>query len=105
MLRSTPTCLRGHYVDRLKTRMVGYVPKVVPRKIKGALVSLRSEANTGYYEGHIKSASERQEAAGKKLAKVIYDPIVGRNVVAREAKLKAVVLVKNQIQKKVTTPF
>ena len=105
MLRATPTCLRGHYVDRLKTRMVGYVPKVVPRKIKGALVSMRSEANTGYYDGHIKSPIERQEMAGKKMTKVMFDPVVGRYVVAKEAKIKQPVLVKGQIQKKVTTPF
>ena len=105
MLRTTAPCMRGHYVDRLKTRMVGYVPKVNPRKIKGALVSLRSDANTGYFEGHMKSAQERMDNTGKKMQVVMYDPVVGRHVVAKEAKLKQPVLVKSSIQKKVTTPF
>ena len=105
MLRTTAPCMRGHYVERLKTRMVGYIPKVNPRKAKGALVSLRSEANTGFFEGHLKTANERMDNTGKKMQTVIYDPMGGRYVVAKEAKLKQPVLGKNSIQKKVTTPF
>jgi hypothetical protein len=106
MLRSTGLCLsHGQFQDRLKTRMVGYIPKVVPRKIKGALISLRAESNTGFFLGRVKNAQERTDNSGKRLQKVIFDPIIGRYVVGKETKIKPAQLTKNHIQKKVNTPF
>ena len=106
MLRVTvPLLERGQYKERVKTRMVGYIPKVVPRKVKGALIKLHSDANTGYSEGYIKTTDERMENTGKRLAKVIMDPLVGRPVVAREAKIKSAGSLKSHIQRKLTTPF
>jgi hypothetical protein len=106
MLRVSSLWLaQGQYKHRLKTRMVGYIPKVVPRKIKGALIAMRSEANTGYFDGHIKTAAERMEQSGKRLGHVIWDPLVERMVVARESKVKGAMLSKSHIQKKITTPF
>jgi hypothetical protein len=106
MLRATSTVLaHGQYQERLKVRMAGYVPKVVPRKLKGALCSFRSEANTGYFVGHVKNPTERMDNSGKRLQRVIYDPIVCRHVVAKETKIKAPTLTKSHIQRKLTTPF
>ena len=103
MLRSSQTLLaQGQYKHRLKTRMVGYIPKVVPRKIKGALVHMRSDANTGFYEGHLKNALERTDQSGKRLQHVIWDPVVERLVVAKENKVKTPLNTKTMIQKKLT---
>ena len=106
MFRASPVAFaQGQYKARLKTRMVGYVPKVVPRKIKGALVMMRSEANTGVYEGYIKNPIERMENTGKKHQAVMFDEAIGRHVVAKEAKIKAPTMTKTCIQKKVQVPW
>lgn len=106
MLRVTPCALaHGQYQKRLKTRMVGYVPKVVTRKIKGALCHLRSEANSGAAYGHLKNEQERMENTGKKMQRVMLDPHLARYAVFKEDKAKKPLLTKSHIQKKVVPPF
>ena len=96
MLRLTQALLgHGQYKTRLKKRMVGYIPKVIPRKIKNNMVALRSEANTGHIEGHLKSETERMDATGRKLQKVMWDPILQRFTIMKEAKLRGPFMTKS----------
>ncbi len=106
MLRATlPLQVRGQFQDRLKTRLCGYIPKVVPRKIKGALVMMHAESNTGHGVGYVKSERERIEQTGKKLQKVAIDPILGRYVVMKESRIKHPSNLKSHIQKKINSPL
>jgi ribosomal protein L33 len=101
MFRTTCCDLaRGQFKTRLKTRLVGYVPKVVPRKVKGCMVAMRSEANTGNFFVHFKSEAQRMDQTGKKLQMIHYDPSVQRYVVHKETKVKGPFLTKANIQKK-----
>lgn len=90
---------RGQYKTRLKKRMVGFLPKVIPRKIRNNAVALRSEANTGHIEGYLKTESERLDATGRKLQKVLYDPMLQRYTLFKEAKLRGPFLTKSSIAK------
>ena len=100
MLRATPVQLaKGQFQERLKTRLVGYIPKVIPRKLKGALVHMRSEANTGSFPGYLKNDRERLENTGKKLQQVHIDPVLGRYTVHKESKVKTASILKSHIQK------
>lgn len=80
--------------------MVGFLPKVVPRKIRNNQVALRSEANTGHIEGYLKKEDERLDATGKKLQRVMYDPILQRYTLFKEAKLRGPFLTKSHVVKK-----
>lgn len=101
MFRATLELLgRGQYKTRLKKRMVGYIPKVIPRKIKNNLVALRSEANTGSIEGYIKTEEERLDATGRKVQKVLYDPVLQRHTLFRETKIRGPFLMKSHIAKR-----
>lgn len=51
--------------------MVGYIPKVIPRKIKNNMVALRSQASTGSMQGYMKTESERLDATGRKVHRVM----------------------------------
>jgi ribosomal protein L33 len=105
MLRTTLALLvRGQYKTRLKKRMVGFIPKVIPRKVKGNLIALRSEANTGYMEGYLKSEAERQDNTGRKVQKVLYDPWLQRHTLFKEAKIKGPFLTKAHIAKRMDPP-
>ncbi|CUG51496.1 Hypothetical protein, putative [Bodo saltans] len=105
MFRSTLELLgRGQYKTRLKKRMVGYLPKVIPRKIKGNMVALRSEANTGAFEGYLKTEAERLDATGRKIQRPLYDPILQRFTLFKEAKIKGPFMTKSHILKKAEHP-
>lgn len=105
MFRATLELLgRGQYKTRLKKRMVGFIPKVIPRKIKGNMVALRSEANTGHFEGYLKSDVERLDATGRKIQRTLYDPNLQRFTLFREAKVKGPFLTKSHITKKADHP-
>lgn len=105
MFRTTLELLaKGQYKTRLKKRMVGYIPKVIPRKIKNNLVALRSEANTGHFEGYLKTEPERMDATGRKVQHRLYDPILQRYTLFREAKVKGPFLLKSHIGKKAEHP-
>lgn len=92
---------KGQYKSRLKKRMVGFLPKVVPRKIRNNQVALRSEANTGHIEGYLKTELERLDITGRKLQKVHYDPILQRYTLFKEAKLRGPFLTKLNIVKEI----
>ncbi|CCW66504.1 unnamed protein product [Phytomonas sp. Hart1] len=79
---------RGQYKTRLKKRMVGFIPKVIPRKIRNNTIAFRSEANTGHIEGHIKTESERMDMTGRKIQKVMWDPVLQRYMLFKESKLR-----------------
>lgn len=79
--------------------MVGFLPKVIPRKIRNNQVALRSEANTGHIEGYLKTDLERLDVTGRKLQKVMYDPILQRYALFKETKLRGPFLVKGNIVK------
>ena len=102
MFQVTAVCLRGQYKSRVKTRMVGYIPKVNYRKLRGCMVALRSEANTGHFEDYFKNEAERMDTTGRKVSKVLYDPVVQRYCLYKETKLKGPFLLKSHIQKAVT---
>ena len=105
MFRATLELLgRGQYKTRLKKRMVGFIPKVIPRKIKNNMVAMRSEANTGHIEGYLKSEAERLDATGRKLQKVMYDPILQRHTLFKEAKIRGPFLTKSSIMKPIVHP-
>ena len=98
MLRVTCAVLgHGQYKTRLKKRMVGYIPKVIPRKIKNNMVALRSEANTGHMEGYLKMDTERLDATGRKLQKILWDPVLQRYTIMKEAKLRGPFMAKSNI--------
>lgn len=105
MLRFTSLLLgHGQYKTRLKKRMVGFIPKVIPRKIRNNTVALRSEANTGHIEGYIKTETERLDATGRKLQKVMWDPVLQRHTLFKEAKLRGPFMTKTNIARKVEFP-
>jgi len=97
MFRSCAVLLRGQYKTRLKKRMVGYVPKVVPRKLKNNMVALRSEANTGYFDGYLKTQDERLDLTGRKLQRTHYDPILQRYCLFKETKIRGPFMTKAHI--------
>ncbi|EPY33805.1 hypothetical protein STCU_01961 [Strigomonas culicis] len=106
MLRSTCALLgHGQYKTRLKKRMVGFIPKVIPRKIRNNMVALRSEANTGHIEGYIKTESERLDATGRKLQKVMWDPILQQYTLFKETKVRGPFMTKSNIARKVDFPI
>ena len=106
MFSATPLFLRHqNYKQRLKTRMVGYVPRFVPRKAKNCMVAMRSEANTGYFRGILKTDADRLDTTGRKLAQVRMDEELGRFVVFKEAKIKAPSLLKSHIMKPAPLPW
>lgn len=106
MLRLTLDLLgRGQYKTRLKKRMVGFIPKVVPRKIRNNTVALRSEANTGHMEGYIKTETERLDATGRKLQKVMWDPVLQRYTIMKETKVRGPFMTKSNIARKVDFPI
>lgn len=88
---------KGQFKTRLKTRMVGYIPKVVPRKIRNNLVAFRSEANTGYFDGALKTIEERTDLSGKKTQRIGIDPLINRYVVMKEVKIKGPFLTKAHV--------
>ncbi|KAK7196804.1 hypothetical protein NESM_000620800 [Novymonas esmeraldas] len=96
---------RGQYKTRLKKRMVGFIPKVIPRKIRNNTVALRSEANTGHMEGYIKTESERLDATGRKLQKVMWDPVLQRYTLMKETKVRGPFMTKSNIARKVDFPI
>ena len=101
MLRLTVAVLsHANYKLRLKSRMVGFKPKVVQRKLKNCAVALRSEAHTAYFVGHYKHTAERLDSTGRKLQVVKYDPIVQRYTVFKESKLHGPFLTRAHIQPK-----
>jgi hypothetical protein len=105
MLTATRCLLRhGQYQTRLKTRMVGYTPKFVPRKMKGTMIALRSESNSSFFLPHLKSQAQRQELLGRKMQSVEFDPTLGRYCVFKESKIKGPFLLKSHIQKKLLPP-
>lgn len=95
----------GQYKTRLKKRMVGFIPKVIPRKIRNNTVALRSEANTGHMEGYIKTETERMDATGRKLQKVMWDPILQRHTLMKETKVRGPFMTKNNLARKVDFPI
>nr|CCC90061.1 conserved hypothetical protein [Trypanosoma congolense IL3000] len=105
MLSITSTLFRGQYKTRLKKRMVGFLPKVIPRKIKNNMVALRSEANTGHMEGYLKAEDERLDATGRKVQKVMWDPVLQRHCLFKETKIKGPFMTKAAIAKKVEFPI
>ena len=106
MLRATPFVMgKGQFKTRIKKRMVGFVPKVVARKVKGALFGLRSEASTGHMEGAMRTQIERTDGAGKKVERVLFDPVIARFAVFREMKLKGPFYTKSNIAKKHDAPW
>lgn len=104
---SATLCLLGHgqYKTRLKKRMVGFIPKVIPRKIRNNTVALRSEANTAHIEGYIKTESERLDATGRKLQKTLWDPVLQRHTLFREVKVRGPFMTKSAIARKVDFPI
>lgn len=88
---------KGQFKTRLKSRMVGFIPKVIPRKMRGNLVAFRSEANTGYFKGSLKTEEERTDLSGKKPQRIEIDPIINRYVVMKEVKIKGPFLTKAHI--------
>ncbi len=85
--------------------MVGYIPKVLPRKVKGNSVVLRSEAHTGSMMPLSKTIEQRMDQSGKKVTVIDIDPMLGRYVVFREYKNKGPFLTKLHIvQKKAEMP-
>ncbi|KAG5494020.1 hypothetical protein JKF63_01853 [Porcisia hertigi] len=94
----------GQYKTRLKKRMVGFIPKVIPRKIRNNAVALRSEANTGHMEGYIKTEAERLDATGRKLQKVMWDPVLQRYTLMKETKVRGPFMTKSNIARKVDFP-
>ena len=106
MWSATTTLLRhANFKERLKTRMVGYVPTFVPRKSKNSLCALRSEANTGYYIGIMKAEADRLDTTGRKVQAVNIDPCLNRYVVFKEAKIKNGMMTKSHIQKPAPLPW
>ncbi|CAJ1022774.1 hypothetical protein, conserved [Leishmania lindenbergi] len=106
MFRVSLTLLgHGQYKTRLKKRMVGFIPKVIPRKIRNNMVALRSEANTGHMEGYIKTEAERLDATGRKLQKVMWDPVLQRYTLMKETKVRGPFLTKSNIARKVDFPI
>ncbi|CAJ1007876.1 hypothetical protein Q4I28_003189 [Leishmania naiffi] len=106
MFRISLTLLgHGQYKTRLKKRMVGFIPKVIPRKIRNNMVALRSEANTGHMEGYIKTEAERLDATGRKLQKVMWDPVLQRYTLMKETKVRGPFLTKSNIARKVDFPI
>ncbi|CBZ30397.1 conserved hypothetical protein [Leishmania mexicana MHOM/GT/2001/U1103] len=106
MLRVSFTLLgHGQYKTRLKKRMVGFIPKVIPRKIRNNMVALRSEANTGHMEGYIKTESERLDATGRKLQKTMWDPVLQRYTLMKETKVRGPFMTKSNIARKVDFPI
>ncbi len=101
LFQATSLLLRGQYKTRLKTRMIGFVPKVVPRKLKGNNCVLRSEANTGSTWQLRKTDAQRMDQTGRKVQEIRYDPVVGRYVLFKEAKMKGPFLLKAHIGKRV----
>ncbi|CCW60686.1 unnamed protein product [Phytomonas sp. EM1] len=95
---------RGQYKTRLKKRMVGFIPKVIPRKIRNNTIAFRSEANTGHIEGHIKTESERLDMTGRKLQKIMWDPILQRHTLFKEAKLRGPFMTKSNIARNFSFP-
>lgn len=91
---------KGQFKTRIRKRMVGYIPKVVPRKIRNNLVAFRSEANTGYFDGSLKTVEERTDLSGKKATRIGIDPVIGRYVVMKETKIKGPFLTKAHIVSK-----
>ena len=90
---------RGQYKTRLKVRRVGFIPKVIRRKVRGAFVALRSQANTGSFISHLKSNAElKDSSAGRKLNEVCYDRMIDRYCVFSESKLKGPFLLKSHVQ-------
>ncbi|KAL7696085.1 hypothetical protein N2W54_003414 [Lotmaria passim] len=102
---SFPLLGHGQYKTRLKKRMVGFIPKVIPRKIRNNTVALRSEANTGHMEGYIKTETERMDATGRKLQKVMWDPVLQRYTLMKETKVRGPFMTKNNIARKVDFPI
>ncbi|KAI5686519.1 hypothetical protein MNV84_03148 [Leishmania braziliensis] len=106
MFRVSLTLLgHGQYKTRLKKRMVGFIPKVIPRKIRNNMVALRSEANTGHMEGYLKTEAERLDATGRKLQKVMWDPVLQRYTLMKETKVRGPFLTKSNIARKVDFPI
>ena len=106
MLTNTPICFRhANFKGRLKTRMVGFIPKYVPRKAKNCMVSLRSEANSGCSLGYLKTDAERLDNTGKKVTKVQYDNHIHRYCCFKEAKIKLPGSLKSHIQKPAPLPW
>lgn len=89
---------RGQYKTRIKTRAVGYIPKVIPRKLKNCVVALRSEANTAFFRPYFKNETERLDQTGRKLKFTIFDPILQRYVLAQETKIRGPYLTKAHVQ-------
>lgn len=106
MFFATTICFRRkNFKQRLKTRMVGFIPKFVPRKAKNCMVSMRSEANSACAFGYLKTDPERLDNTGKKLAMVRYDSTINRFCLFREAKIKLSNSLKNHIQKPAPLPW
>lgn len=106
MFSASPISFRHkNFKARLKTRMVGYIPKFVARKAKNSMVSLRSEANTGAAVGYLKSEPERLDNTGKKLTRVRYDELLRRYTLFKEAKIKQPLMLKSHIQKPAPLPW
>ncbi|RNF12244.1 uncharacterized protein Tco025E_06558 [Trypanosoma conorhini] len=105
MFSATALWLRGQYKTRLKKRMVGFIPKVIPRKIKNNMVALRSEANTGHIEGYLKTEAERLDATGRKVQKVLWDPVLQRHCLFKETKIRGPFMTKTAIVKKTDFPI
>lgn len=106
MFRSTFALFgKGQYKTRLKKRMVGFIPKVIPRKIRNNTVAMRSEANTGHIEGYIKTENERLDATGRKLQKVMWDPILQRHTLFRENKIRGPFMTKTALARRVDFPI
>ncbi|EAN92820.1 hypothetical protein C3747_29g1005c [Trypanosoma cruzi] len=105
MFSASALWLRGQYKTRLKKRMVGFIPKVIPRKIKNNMVALRSEANTGHMEGYMKTEAERLDATGRKVQKVLWDPVLQRHCLFKETKIRGPFMTKANIVKKMDFPI
>lgn len=106
MFSSTELCLRHmNYKSRLKTRMVGFIPKFVPRKAKNCMVAMRSEANTGVFHGILKEDADRLDTTGKKLTTVRFDEHLQRYCVFKETKIKGPFMLKSHIQKPCPLPW
>ena len=94
-----------NYKQRLKTRMVGFIPKFVARKAKNCMVAMRSEANTGCFHGYLKEDADRLDTTGRKFQAVRYDEHLGRYCVFKEAKIKGPFMLKSHIQKPAPLPW
>ncbi|KNH09001.1 hypothetical protein XU18_0679 [Perkinsela sp. CCAP 1560/4] len=89
----------GQYKTRLKVRRVGFIPSVIRRKIRGAFIALRSQANSGAFISYLKSDEEiKDSASGRKLSQVCYDRVLDRSCVFSETKLKGPFLLKSHMQ-------